>query len=73
MSRLNVHVYDHTPFMSEVACLLEDILGRPVYEIEDWRRLVTEARKELKLMRSTCSLVQSDTTNLPQGGPMKYL
>lgn len=43
--------YDRAPFMSEVTQLLEDILGRPVYDTEDWRRLITEARAELKRMR----------------------
>lgn len=51
MMKLNVHVYDHAPFMSEVTQLLEDILGRPVYEIEDWRRIITEARDTVHLMR----------------------
>ena len=48
MMKLNVHVFDHAPFMVEVAHLLEDILGRPVYEIEDWRLLISEAREQLK-------------------------
>jgi hypothetical protein len=48
MMKLNVHVFDHAPFMVEVAHLLEDILGRPVYEIEDWRLLISEAREVLK-------------------------
>jgi len=51
MMKLNVHVFDHAPFMSEVTHLLEDILGRPVYEIEDWRKIFTEARDELKRVR----------------------
>lgn len=55
MMKLNVHLYDHSPFMFEVTQLLEDILGRPVYEIEDWRRIITEARAELKAMRVACS------------------
>jgi hypothetical protein len=51
MMKLNVHLYDHVPFMREVTELLEDILGRPVYEIEDWRRVFTQARDELKRLR----------------------
>ena len=59
MPKLNVHVLDHSAFMTEVACLLEDILGRPVYEIEDWRRLINEARAELNLMRDASVAAQN--------------
>jgi hypothetical protein len=51
MSRLNVHVFDHSPFMMEVCHLLEDILGRPVSEYEDWRKLINDAREVVKVMR----------------------
>lgn len=55
MMKLNVHVFDHAPFMVEVTHLLEDILGRPIYEIEDWRLLISEAREAIKRMRGACS------------------
>lgn len=60
MLKLNVHVFDHAPFMSEVTHLLEDILGRPVYEIEDWRRLITEAREVLKESRRSVARPYGD-------------
>lgn len=51
MMGLNVNVYDHAPFMREVAELLEDLLGRPVYEIEDWHRVIAAARDNLHALR----------------------
>lgn len=56
MSKLNVHLYDHSRFMLEVAELVEDILGRPVCEIEDWSRLLNEARSELNRMRASVAM-----------------
>jgi hypothetical protein len=47
MSRIHVDVFDHGSFMHEVSELLEVILGRPVSQLEDWRRLISDARDKV--------------------------
>jgi hypothetical protein len=62
MSRLNVNPYDHNIFVRDVTEMLEEVLSRPISELEDPSKLIADARLTIRLMREALSVAKQPLT-----------
>lgn len=58
MSKLNIGIYDYQRVMGAMTELLEDVLGRPIHEIEQPEKLIDDARRIIHQMRDAASVAK---------------
>lgn len=63
MSKLNIGIYDYQRVMGQMAELIEDVLGRPISEIEQPEKLIDDARRVIHQMRDAASVANPVSIN----------